>query len=184
MPARPVLTIGNPVLRQVARRVPRAELGSRRLARLVADMVATMRAEAGIGIAAPQIGESVQVAVIEIEPRSTRYREAVPMARTVIVNPKITVIDAREQAYWEGCLSVPNLRALVERPRKVRVDYVDLGGKRQRIEAEGFLATVLQHELDHLGGVLFLDRVRDTTKIATLEEYQRHWLDRSEPAEI
>jgi peptide deformylase len=143
-----------------------------------------MRAEGGIGIAAPQIGESVQVAVIEIEPSSTRYRDAVPVARTVLVNPKISVLDRRKQAFWEGCLSVPNLRALVERPRKVRIDYDDLSGERQRMEAEGFLATVFQHELDHLAGVLFLDRVRDTTKIATLEEYQRHWLDRSEQAEI
>jgi peptide deformylase len=184
MAARPVLTIGNPVLRKVARRVPRAEFGSRKLTRLVADMVATMRAEGGIGIAAPQVGESLQVAVIEIEPGSTRYRDAVPVARTVVVNPKITVLDRRKQAFWEGCLSIPNLRALVERPRKIRVDYLDLAGERRSIEAQGFLATVFQHELDHLAGVLFLDRVRDTTKIATLEEFQRHWLERSEPAEI
>jgi peptide deformylase len=106
------------------------------------------------------------------------------VARTVVVNPKITVLDRRKQAFWEGCLSIPNLRALVERPRKIRVDYLDLAGERRSIEAQGFLATVFQHELDHLAGVLFLDRVRDTTKIATLEEFQRHWLERSEPAEI
>ena len=169
----------------MARRVPRADLGSRKLARLVDDLFATMRAEGGIGIAAPQIGESMQVAVIEIDAASTRYRDAVPMAGTVLINPKVAVLDRRKQAFWEGCLSVPDLRGLVERPRKVRVDYVDLGGERQRIEADGFLATVFQHELDHLAGVLFLDRVRDTTKIATVEEYQRHWLARERvPAEI
>jgi len=178
MSVRRVTKIGDPILRLVARDLTRAEIVSPELRRLAEDMIDTMHAEDGIGIAAPQIGEPVQVAVVEIEESSKRYPGMGSLGVTVFINPRVTVLDEAEQTYWEGCLSVPNLRGVVHRPRRVRVDYLDLDGHEQSLEAEGFPATVLQHELDHLQGVLFVDRVRDTRRLATVEEYQRHWADR------
>lgn len=177
MALREVAHIGNPVLRRIARDLEPHEIRSPWLLGLVEDMTDTMHELGGIGIAAPQVSESVKLAIIEITEGSTRYPGMEPHALTVLVNPRITVLDETEQAFWEGCLSVPDLRGLVQRPRGVRVDYVDLQGQRQSLIAQDFLSSVVQHELDHLQGVLFIDRVRDTTKLATLEDYRRFWVD-------
>jgi peptide deformylase len=177
MAIRPVLTIGNPLLRRVARDLTLDEIRSEGTAALLEDMVDTMHHEQGIGIAAPQIGESLQAAIIEIDDDSPRYPGQQPFGLQVFFNPKITVLDPADQGFWEGCLSVPNLRGFVERPRKVRVDYLDRRGEPRIIEAEGFLATVLQHELDHLQGVLYVDRIRDLAKLATIDDYVRFWRD-------
>lgn len=172
-----VAKMGNPILRLKAEKIDPARLGSPELLDLVDAMVATMEAEGGIGIAAPQVSRSVQLAVIEIPAESERYQDSEPFELEVFINPTITVLDATEHEFWEGCLSVPDLRALVPRPREIRVDYLGLDGEQRSITADGFLATVLQHELDHLEGILFVDRVRDTTTFATIEEYRTHWLD-------
>ncbi|HYB99785.1 MAG TPA: peptide deformylase [Candidatus Limnocylindrales bacterium] len=182
MAIRPVMTIGNPVLRKVARDLTPVEIRSDQTRALVEDMIDTMHHEEGIGIAAPQIGESVQLAIIQIDVDSNRYPDSPAFDLSVIINPRIRVLDRTEQGYWEGCLSVPNMRGEVWRPRKVRVDYLDLDAQPQSIEAEGFLATVFQHELDHLQGVLFLDRIRDTRKLATIDDYARYWLNK--PGEL
>jgi peptide deformylase len=179
-----VAKIGDPVLRERARQLTAEEIASPELRSLVDSMVATMETEGGIGIAAPQVSKSVRVAVIEIPTDSTRYAEAEPFELEVFVNPEITVLDPAEQEYWEGCLSVPDLRGLVPRPRQVRVDYLSLDGEQRSITAAGFLATVLQHELDHLDGVLFVDRVRDTTMLATVEEFRKHWLEPEQAPEL
>jgi peptide deformylase len=182
---RDVRKIGDPVLRRRAGIVERVALSRADFDRLVRDMVDTMRAEGGIGIAAPQIGESLRVAVIAIDPTSSRYPHVSAFPLTLFVNPRITVVDPDEQGFWEGCLSVPNLRGYVHRPRGVRVDFEDEEGRGQSLEAEGFLATVLQHELDHLDGVLFVDRVRDTTQLSTLENYAKYWMSSATtPTEI
>jgi peptide deformylase len=159
----------------VARDLEPAEIRSPAMQQLIEDMVDTMHHEEGIGIAAPQVGESVQAAVIEIDAESARYPGQEPFGLRVFLNPRITVLDPAEQGYWEGCLSVPNLRGYVERPSRIRVDYLDLDARERWIEAEGFLATVFQHELDHLQGVLYVDRIRDMTKLATIEDYLRYW---------
>ncbi len=181
MARRPVLKIGDPRLRQVAREVEPGEIGSLALRRLVDDMIETMRAEDGIGLAAPQIGEPVQLAIIEFEEESPRYPGMGAISATVFINPVVTILDAAEQAFWEGCLSVPDLRGVVHRPRAIRVDYLDMEGNPCAIEAEGFVATVLQHELDHLQGVLYVDRMRTMRALATLEEYRRYWADQPVP---
>src|SRR5262249_2799265 len=124
MAVRPVLTIGNPLLRQVARDLDLDEIRSEGLRSLVSDMIDTMHHEQGIGIAAPQIGESVQAAIIEIDSESSRYPDQEAFGLRVFLNPRVTVLDAGEQGFWEGCLSVPNLRGFVERPRRIRVDYL------------------------------------------------------------
>ena len=175
MAVREVRKIGDPVLRESAAAVDIAAIATAEFARLVDDMVETMHAEGGIGIAAPQIGESVRVAVIAIDPASSRYPGMTGFPLTLFINPRISVVDPTEQGFWEGCLSVPNLRGYVFRPRGIRVEFLDGHGRARSLHAEGFLATVLQHELDHLDGVLFVDRVRDTTKLTTIENYARYW---------
>src|SRR5690606_16193104 len=138
------------------------ELGSERLRALVADMVDTLHDYGGIGLAAPQIGESLRLALIEIPDGLTRYTETNAMPLTVFVNPTIEVVDPAAAGFWEGCLSVPGLRGFVERPQHVRVRYTDLQGDTHALELEGFLATVFQHEFDHLDGVLYIDRIKDS----------------------
>lgn len=176
MAIRKVARMGHPVLRQVARDLTPKEIQSPEIKRLVEDMIETMHEYGGIGIAAPQVHESLQLTVLQFEEDSERYPDMGHQPLLVIFNPKITVLDEKEQGFWEGCLSVPELRGLVHRPRKVQIDYLDLKAKPQKIVAEDFLATVFQHELDHLVGKLFVDRIQDTTKLAFIEEYQRYWV--------
>lgn len=174
MAIRKVARMGHPVLRKVARELTTKEIRSEETRRLIQDMIETMREYGGIGIAAPQVHESVQVALIEIPEDPDDAEEGQRL--TVFINPKIKVLDSTGQAFWEGCLSVPELRGLVVRPRKVEVSYLDREGNPKTIVGEGFLATVLQHELDHLQGVLFVDRIQDTKKLAFLDEYQKYFL--------
>lgn len=176
MAIRKVARLGHPVLRQVGRELTLSEIRSPEIQRLVQDMVETMEEYGGIGLAAPQVHESLQLAIIGYEDENPRYPEHGKQPLTVVINPKITVLDDTEQAFWEGCLSIPELRGLVHRPRKIRVDFVDLQGQSRSITAEDFLATVFQHELDHLQGKLFVDRMKDTTKFAFLDEYQKYWV--------
>jgi len=174
---REVALIGNPVLRKVGRILEPDEIGSVGIRALVDDMIDTMHELGGIGIAAPQVGESLQLAIVEIAEESDRYPDTTAFGLTVVVNPRITVLDHTEQAFWEGCLSVPDLRGVVHRPRKIRVDYTDLSNRPQSITVDDFVATVFQHELDHLQGALFVDKVRDPTTLSTVANYQRYWLD-------
>jgi peptide deformylase len=185
MAIRKVARMGHPVLRQVARQITREEILSPPFRAFIQDLVDSMNEYGGIGIAAPQVHESMAVAIIDYqEEDDEKYaeqnkkgesQESLPL--TVIINPKITVLDEKKQGYWEGCLSVPEIRGLVHRPRKIQIDYLDIHAKPQTIIAEDFLATVFQHELDHLFGVLFVDRIEyapGKSPIAFIEEYQRY----------
>jgi peptide deformylase len=174
MAIRKIARMGHPVLRQVGRELTPKEIKSPEIQRLIEDMIETMHEYSGIGIAAPQVHESIQLAVIEFDEDSDRYPDMGDQDLMVICNPKITVLDETEQSFWEGCLSIPDLRGLVPRPRKVQIDYLDETGSPKQIIAEDFLATVFQHELDHLVGKLFVDRIRDITKLSFIEEYQRY----------
>ena len=172
MAIRKVARMGHPVLRKKARELSKAEILSEETRALVRDMVETMNEYGGIGIAAPQIHESVSVAIIDYQEDGESDQ---PL--TVVINPKITVLDPTEQGNWEGCLSVPEIRGLVYRPIKIQIDYLDLKAQPQTIVADEFLATVFQHELDHLFGVLFIDRVRyeaGKSPIAFMDEYTRY----------
>lgn len=171
--------MGHPVLRQVGRELKPDELGAPWLEQLIADMVETMHEYGGIGLAAPQVHESLQLAIIELAEAGDRYPGAVEQDQPllVLINPVITILDPAEQGFWEGCLSIPEIRGLVHRPRKIQVDFLDPEGKSRKLVVEGFLATVFQHELDHLAGTLFVDRLRSEpgkTPIAFIEEYQRY----------
>jgi peptide deformylase len=168
--------MGHPTLRELAKPMSHEEILSAETEELLKDMIDTMEAEGGIGIAAPQIGVSKQMTIIAIDPEQTRYPEAESTPLMVIFNPKITILDHELQGFWEGCLSVPGLKGYVQRPKKVRIEYLDQHAKPTTIEVEGFLATVFQHELDHLFGALYIDKISDITKLAYNEEFEEHWM--------
>lgn len=176
MAIRRVLNMGNPLLRAVARPLRPEEVGSEAVRRLITDLVDTLRDYGGVGLAAPQIGESVRLAIVEIVGGPSRYGELAPMPLTVFINPAIDVLDAAAKGYWEGCLSVPGLRGFVERPQHVRIRFTSERGEAQDIEIKGFSATVFQHEFDHLDGRLFVDRLVDSRLLAFEKEYERYHL--------
>ena len=157
MAVRQVLKMGTPLLRQVAMPVTSFDAA---LTELVADMDETMRALNGAGIAAPQIGVSLRVVIFELL-ENPRYPHVAPVPYTVLVNPVLTALGTEEDEGWEGCLSVPGLRGLVPRYRRLRYQGFDQHGARIDRTVEGFHARVVQHEVDHLDGILFPQRVRD-----------------------
>jgi peptide deformylase len=171
---RKVLRMGHPVLRQPASPLGPADIASDETTRLIVDMIDTLHDYGGIGLAAPQVGEPVRLAIVEIPESGSRYGDLPGMPLTAFVNPVITVLDAETAGFWEGCLSVPGLRGFVERPQKIRVDYLDLAGRAQSVELGGFLATVFQHEFDHLDGKLYIDRIADTRLLAFEDEFMRY----------
>ncbi len=174
--------MGHPVLREKALEISRDYLVSDRFRQLVVDLRDSMKHYGGIGIAAPQIGVSLQVAVIELGPIN-RYGEEINLPFTVFVNPKLEILSDELQGFWEGCLSVPGLRGFVERPKKLKVSFLNEKGEAQEIVAEGFLATVIQHELDHLFGVLYIDRIKDMRLLTYQEEYDQYFSGKEEEIE-
>lgn len=174
MAIRKVARLGHPVLREKARELTREEISTPEMRRLVRDMVETMHEYGGVGLAAPQVHESVRLAVIQFEADNERYEGEGEQPLLVLFNARVKVLDATLSGFWEGCLSVPGLRGYVERPSKVEVSYLDERGKPKTMQAEGFLATVFQHELDHLDGVLYVDKIADKAKLAFIEEYGRY----------
>ena len=162
MTVREILKMGDPRLLRVAQ--PVREFDTRELHALVADMQETMKAANGAGLAAPQIGVDLQLVIFGTDTPNPRYPDAPPVPRTVLVNPVITPLGDEEEEGWEGCLSVPGLRASVPRWKRIRYSGFDPKGQRIEREAEGFHARVVQHECDHLIGKLYPMRVRDFTK--------------------
>ena len=171
MAKRNVIRMGHPTLRKLAGPVDLAELNTDEFKELLIDLYDTMKAEGGIGIAAPQINISKQVTLIELPANSERYGNLPDSPLFTIINPVITILDNQLHGFWEGCLSVPGLRGYVERPKKVQIDYINELGVAKQFIAEDFLATVFQHELDHLFGKIYIDRITDTTKLTYLEEF-------------
>ena len=167
MPLRSILRYGDPRLLQVS--APVGAFGPGALDALVAGLWETMAASGGIGLAAPQVGEFVRVVVFGLE-ESQRYPEAPPIPRTVLVDPVIEPLDDVRIEGWEGCLSVPGMRGLVPRHERIRYSGRDDAGRPFSREAEGFHARVVQHECDHLDGVLYPMRVRDLRQFGFEEE--------------
>jgi peptide deformylase len=165
-----VSQLGHPVLRMEAQRLTPQQLGAPATQKLIDDMMETMVEYYGVGLAAPQIHESLAIAVIE----SHGSRGEIPM--TVLVNPDVTILDEELIEDWEGCLSIPEFRGRVPRWRKLRVDALDRNGKKIQLTAEGFFARVIQHEFDHLLGRVYIDRMRDFKTLCHLAEFQRYWL--------
>ncbi|HET9652342.1 MAG TPA: peptide deformylase [Usitatibacter sp.] len=167
MPVREVLRMGHPVLRQRAK--PVEAFGTAELRQLVADMTETMQAKNGAGLAAPQIGVSQRVVIFGVE-HNPRYPDAEAVPFTVLVNPKIVMLTREVEEDWEGCLSVPGMRGVVPRYTKLRYGGFDAEGNPVEREAEGFHARVVQHECDHLDGILYPQRMTDLSKLGFIEE--------------
>lgn len=172
-----IVRMGHPVLREVARPLADEEIQSPDLIQLIEDMTDTLHAAGGIGLAAPQVNRSMQLAIIEIGETPGRYGDLPAAPLIAYINPTITVLSTEEEGFWEGCLSIPGLRGYVERPQYIQVDYLNLQGEPSRILLEGFLATVFQHEFDHLQGKLFIDRMQDTRLLSFEDEFAQFQLE-------
>ena len=178
MSVREVIRMGHPTLRKVAAPYSEDDIGTPDFDVLIEDMRETLHAYGGIGLAAPQIDVGLQVVVIEITNPKTRYGEVETIPFSVFINPTITPLDGEADAgYWEGCLSVPGMMGYVERPQHIRVDYLDENGNSMSREVRGFLATVFQHEFDHLLGTLYVDKLKDSKLFAFDTEYQQFHLE-------
>jgi len=168
-----IIKMGHPTLRREADPYPADQIGSREFRQLVGDLRETMHAAGGIGLAAPQVDVPWKIAVIEVPETGTRYGDTPELPFGVYVNPVITVLDSEEAGYWEGCLSVPGMMGYVERPQHIRVDYLDESGRSRSLDASGFIATVFQHEFDHLNGTLYVDRLKDSRLFMFEEEFRQ-----------
>jgi peptide deformylase len=170
---RAIATVGHPVLRQRARELTVDELASSEVQTLIDDLIDTMRAANGAGIAANQVHEPVRVAVIEVD-HNPRYPYKPNIPLTVLINPELEPIGDETFENYEGCLSVPNLRGVVRRHAQLRVRALDRDGHPLDFETRGVTAGTFQHEVDHLRGKLFVDSVEDPTTLCTWEAFARH----------
>jgi len=175
MAIRKVSRMGHPVLRQRAAEIPPTQMQSPPMQRLIDDMIETMIDYEGIGLAAPQVFEPLRLIVLGNPDADPQDEAAIPL--TVLFNPQFTTLSPESLDGWEGCLSIPQLRGVVPRAAAVEVRGYDREGQAVELEVEGIFARVLQHEIDHLDGVLFLDRMDDLQTLTFVEEYQRYWLD-------
>lgn len=167
-----IVRLGHPVLRSVAEEVPEDLFGSGRLVDFGRDMVRTMIEEHGVGLAAPQVADSLRLFAFWV-PESEEHPEIAP---TVLVNPEVRPIGDEMEEAWEGCLSIPGLRGVVPRFRRVKVKARTVDGSPLSFTADGFHARVIQHEDDHLDGVVFLDRMTSTQSLAFEAEWERYVL--------
>jgi peptide deformylase len=180
-----IVSVGDPVLRQRARPLSPEEILSPAIQRLIEEMRETMYAAPGVGLAAPQIGQPLQLAVIEdkaeyhrtLTPAQMAERERQPVAFHAIINPELHLLPGPEPEFFEGCLSLPGFTAAVPRARTVRVECLDHRGQPQLITASGWYARILQHEIDHLSGTIYVDRMRSRS-LSTLDNYVRHWKEK------
>ena len=169
MSVREILRMGDPRLRMKASAVDR--LGDDKFANLIPDMLDTMKAFDGAGLAAPQIGVALRVVIFGID-KNPRYPDAPPVPLTILINPEISPTGEEMNSDWEGCLSVPGMRGLVPRYTRIRYHGLDADGREIYREAQGFHARVVQHECDHLDGILYPDRVEDRESFGFIEELQ------------
>jgi len=170
-----VSRLGHPVLRQVTQPLSLELLRSAPIQKLIDDMIETMKEYDGVGLAADQVHESKQLAVLEVV-NNPRYPNKPDVPLTVLVNPKVTPLSDVLEEDWEGCLSIPDLRGKVPRYTSVRVQAWDRNGQELDYVATGFHARVIQHEFDHLNGKLYVDRMCDLTTLSFLQEFARYWL--------
>ena len=168
MPVLRIAKLGNPVLRQTAVEVDPRDIPTFDLQQFIDNLIETMLAEPGIGLAAPQVSRSIQLVVMGCE-----GDDGFP--QTVLINPKIVFYGPKQLEGWEGCLSVDGLRGKVTRPSVVRVQALDRDGKSMDFEATGLYAVCIQHEMDHLIGKLFLDRMTDMSTLTQLHEFGKYW---------
>lgn len=170
-----VARLGHPVLRKIAAPVSLRHLQGPRCQKLIDDMVETMKEYDGVGLAADQVHESKQIAVVEVA-ENPRYPDKAKVPLTVLINPKISALTDEMEEDWEGCLSIPELRGRVPRYKTIRVQALDRNGKDLEFIAADFHARVIQHEWDHLNGKVYLDRMGDLSSLTFLTELARYWI--------
>lgn len=177
-----ILQTGEPVLRQTARPLTPNEILTDEIQRLIRDMQETMRDAPGVGLAAPQVGLPLQLALIEdreelwnaLPPQEIAEKERRPVAFHVVVNPRIVHLGDEQRYFYEGCLSLAGFLAVVPRSRTIRVEYLDEKGEFHNVEVSGWYARILQHEIDHLLGTLYIDRMRSRT-FTSIDNWNRFW---------
>ena len=175
-----VARMGHPVLRTRARAIDVGEVKSSRIQQLIDDMFETMTEYEGVGLAAPQVHESVRLFVAGFAPAAGEEddeTERVPLM--ALINPEITRVGDETAEDWEGCLSIPDIRGKVPRARQIVVRALDRRGKRVEVRASNFTARVIQHETDHLDGILFFDRMTSFETLTFYEEFGRYWNERA-----
>ena len=165
-----IIQIGNPILRNTAKTIVDATDGE--IIQLANDLITTAESANGVGIAAPQVAQSYRLFIMASRP-SIRYPHAPTMSPTAVINPVIISRSDEIVKDWEGCLSVPNLRGIVPRHREIEVEYTTINGEGQQQVLNDFVARIFQHELDHLDGVLFIDRLETMQDLYSEEEYQK-----------
>jgi peptide deformylase len=172
-----VSRLGHPVLRTKARPIDPRSITTPAVQRLIDDMFDTMREYSGVGLAAPQVHEGVRlfVAGLRTGALGAEVKDDGEMPLVALVNPEVTLVGASTEAGWEGCLSIPDMRGRVPRAPAVKVKALDRTGKPISFTAKGFPARVIQHEFDHLDGILFLDRMAGFETLTFIEEYDRFW---------
>jgi peptide deformylase len=164
--------MGHPILREKARTIERGQIKSAPLQKLIDDMIETMIEYHGVGLAAPQVHEGLRLFVATLD-AADEDSKAEPMA---ILNPEVIPVGVETVEDWEGCLSIPDIRGRVPRSREVTVRAFDRDGKRLELQALDYSARVIQHETDHLDGILFFDRMRSLDSLTFLDEYSRYWI--------
>jgi peptide deformylase len=167
-----VARMGHPVLRAKAQPVDRSDINTATVQKLIDDMLETMTEYHGVGLAAPQVHEGLRLFVAMLDAEDDEESRSQPF---VIINPEITVVGPDVVEDWEGCLSIPDVRGRVPRAREIKVRALDRRGERLQLSAHDFAARVIQHETDHLDGVLFFDRMRSFESLTFLDEYSRFW---------
>jgi peptide deformylase len=185
-----IVEVGNPILRRAARALSPPQIRSSEIRRLIEDMRAVMHDAPGVGLAAPQVGHSIQLAVIEdraqyhkdITPEQLAAKERQMVPFQVLINPRIVWQSEETREFFEGCLSLPGYTAIVRRARSVKVEFLDGEGNARSVDAKGWYARILQHEVDHLHGSLYIDRM-ETRSFASLDNFSEFWKNVS-PADV
>lgn len=185
-----IVEVGNPVLRRIARALSQKEIHASEIQKLITQMRESMHDAPGVGLAAPQIGHSIQLAVIEdreqyhkdIAQEQLAAKERRPVPFHVLINPKVVWQSEETREFFEGCLSLPGYTAIVRRARAVKVECLDEKGNSRSIEAAGWYARILQHEIDHLQGRLYIDRM-ETRSFSSLDNFSEFWKNTT-PGEV
>lgn len=173
MPIRTIIKMGNPLLRKVSLEVNVENISSELIQNLIDDLIETMRNYKGVGIAAPQVGELKRIFIMEVDNNERYLNETFPL--TVVINPIVDFVEDESQESWEGCLSIPEIRGQLIRAKKVILSGIDRVGTQFKKELIGFPAVIAQHELDHLNGILFIDRMTSFETLSFLDEYNKFW---------
>ena len=171
---RQIVQIGNPALREIANVVEESQIASKQIQGLVDDLIETMRHANGAGLASTQIAVPYRICVIEVN-KNPRYPYKPDIPLTILINPEVTFLTEERVSVYEGCLSVPNMRGKVDRCPEIQIDGYDREGNDVSFISKGISAGTFQHELDHLDGLIYTDRMKDASSLTTIDEFSRYF---------